>query len=149
VIRNCALALSLFLASCSGTQGERAHDGDFNGAVASWDANPRTDRAESASIASATGVDNRTTARSIRRRQADTQHRPHVVDARFDDADLVNALRFLADEAGLNLVVGPGVAGTVNDQLDGVDAYRAMLVIARAHGATVERQGQVVIVRGD
>ncbi len=84
-----------------------------------------------------------------RRHRADGRDsfRTHLIDARFDDADIHNVLRFLADEAGLSLVIGDGVSGRVNDRLVRVDAYEALLDLARAHGAAVERRGRVVIVR--
>ena len=134
--------------ACGAAQGDGREHRDTAGAIESWvvagNAEP---------VASDGSRTARTGDRSARRQgthvEGSHQSTAHVIDVRFDDADLVNALRFLADEAGLSLVIGEGVDGRVNDTLSNVDAYRAMVAIARAHGASIERQDNVVIVRGE
>lgn len=68
------------------------------------------------------------------------------VDVAFDHADLPNALRFLADAAGVNLVVADGVSGTVSARLARVDPLDALFALAQAHGADVRMEGRIAIV---
>jgi hypothetical protein len=68
------------------------------------------------------------------------------VDADFDDADLVNALRFLAERAGVSLVVDEGVTGRVDLSLRGVDPLEMIFVLARVHGARASRPAPSLVV---
>jgi len=73
--------------------------------------------------------------------------RARRVDVAFHDADLGNALRFLADAAGVQLVVDEAVGGaTVSARLDHVDPLDAMILLAETHGAGVELRGPFAIV---
>ncbi len=139
------LGLLCLLSACGGESEVRRGSGDLSAAIQDWDTVERSPGESRVIPDDATeGEHGSTSGSPVRARTL----RTHVVDVRFDDADLHNALRFLADEAGVSLVIGEGVGGTVNDRLTRVDAYRALVSLARAHGATVERQGRVVIVRG-
>jgi len=79
-------------------------------------------------------------------RQAHTASSGRRVNARFDDADLSDALRMLADAAGRSLVVGDGVAGRVTLDLQRVDPLSALIALAEAHGARVSTRGSIVVV---
>ncbi|HJK97413.1 MAG TPA: hypothetical protein RMF84_09340 [Polyangiaceae bacterium LLY-WYZ-14_1] len=68
------------------------------------------------------------------------------VDADFDDADLVNALRFLAERAGVSLVVDEGVTGRVDLSLREVDPLEMIFVLARVHGARATRPAPGLVV---
>ena len=70
------------------------------------------------------------------------------VDVRLHEADLENSLRMLADAARVPIVMDGDVEGTVTIELRRVDPIRALAAIARAHGASVERENGVLVVRG-
>jgi hypothetical protein len=73
--------------------------------------------------------------------------RGEVVDVAFSNADLPNAMRLLAEAAGVNVVVEDGLAGTVDLSMRNVRPLDAMTAIAQAHGATIEQSGRTWIVR--
>jgi type II secretory pathway component HofQ len=62
------------------------------------------------------------------------------------DADLVEVVRSLVRIAGLNLVVDPGVRGTVTAELRDVPWDRALAVILKTQGLAMELDGRVVVV---
>jgi type II secretory pathway component GspD/PulD (secretin) len=62
------------------------------------------------------------------------------------DADLVEVVRSLARIAGLNLVVDPGVHGTVTAELHDVRWDQALAVILKINGLAMEIDGRVVAV---
>ena len=65
----------------------------------------------------------------------------------FHQADLENALSFLADAGRFNLVVESGLAGSVSATLRDVDPYDALVTIAQANGAEVQYERRIVVVR--
>lgn len=73
--------------------------------------------------------------------------RGRQVDVSFREADLANALRFLASAGGIDLVLSGGLAGTVTVELRRVRALDAIVALAEAHGATVETHRGIVVVR--
>ncbi|MCC7538771.1 MAG: hypothetical protein IT379_21275 [Deltaproteobacteria bacterium] len=81
------------------------------------------------------------------RSRASRVPRGRRVDVAFREADLANALRFLASAGGLNLVLGDGLAGTVTVELRRVRALDAIVALAESHGATVEMREGIVLVR--
>jgi hypothetical protein len=143
-VRLAAICISTVLLGCGGGTEGRHGDTVLSDAARDWDQNGLSG-SESTRFAESPADAPRPLAR--RRSELGGSLSTHVVDVRFDDADLHNALRFLADEAGVSLVIGDGVGGRVDERLERVDAYEALVTLARAHGATVERQGRVVIVR--
>jgi hypothetical protein len=68
------------------------------------------------------------------------------MNARFQNADLGEALRLLADAGGYQLVTDGELAGNVTLEMRRVDPYDALTVLAEAHGARVERRGRMVLV---
>ncbi|MEM9070691.1 MAG: hypothetical protein AAGE52_19445 [Myxococcota bacterium] len=68
------------------------------------------------------------------------------VDVSFRRAPLSDALRFLADRAGINLVVEDNVQGEVSLQLRSIHPLDALEALAQAHGAQVSWRGNVAIV---
>jgi type IV pilus assembly protein PilQ len=62
------------------------------------------------------------------------------------DADLVEVVRSLVRIAGLNLVVDPGVRGTVTAELRDVPWDRALAVILKTNGLAMELDGRIVTV---
>ncbi len=69
------------------------------------------------------------------------------VDVSFRGASLANALSFLANAGGFGLVADSPLVGTVNADLRDVVPYQALVALAHAHGAQVQRRGSVVVVR--
>jgi type II secretory pathway component HofQ len=133
--------------ACGGGSVEaRGGGADLSDAARDWNA-AEASRQASARLSRSTPSQSVRRPRSASGTERSGSLRSHLVDVRFDDADLHNALRFLADEAGVSLVIGDGVSGRVDDRLERVDAYEALVTLARAHGATIERRDRVVIVR--
>jgi hypothetical protein len=73
--------------------------------------------------------------------------RGSLVDVRFAEAEVREAMRLLAEAAGLDVVVEEDVRGTVTLDLRDVRPFDAMEAIAAAHGARVELQGRLAVVR--
>lgn len=69
------------------------------------------------------------------------------VDARFHDAELREAMRLLAEVAGVDVVIDEAVRGRVTLDLEDVAPIDAMDAIARAHGAVLEQSGRTILVR--
>ncbi len=70
------------------------------------------------------------------------------IDVSFERAPLPDALRMLADAAGVGLVIGEGVTGDVSLTLRGVQPLEAMRALAEAHGVSLTFVGRSVIARG-
>jgi hypothetical protein len=70
-----------------------------------------------------------------------------LVDVRFADAELREAMRLLAETAGVDVVIEEGVHGSVTLELRDVQPLEAMRAIAEAHGASLELSGRTAIVR--
>jgi hypothetical protein len=68
------------------------------------------------------------------------------VTVRFADAELGEALRLLAEAGGFALIVDGQLPGRVNADLRRVRPYEALVALAQARGARVERRGVIVIV---
>lgn len=68
------------------------------------------------------------------------------VDVRFHGADMVNAFQFLADAGRFNLVMEDGLNVKVSATLRGVDPYDALVSLARANGAMVRFDREIVVV---
>ena len=66
------------------------------------------------------------------------QQAPFDID--FHAIDTASALRVLARQAGLNLVVTEGVKGSVSLQLRQTDGLSAMRAVARARGLVLTQQ---------
>ncbi len=73
--------------------------------------------------------------------------RGRKVDVDFAEADLPNAMQFLADAGGFNLVLEEGLTGRVSARLHGVEPYDALVALAEAHGAEVSYERRIVVVR--
>lgn len=68
------------------------------------------------------------------------------VSMAFEDAAIQQVLQALADYQKLNLVIAPGVEGTLNVRLDDVPWQQALDIILRMGQLTVERDGNVLLV---
>ncbi len=64
-------------------------------------------------------------------------------DIDFHAMDSAAALRTLARQAGINLVVSDGVKGPISLQLRQTDGLHAIEAVARARGLVLVAQGQV------
>jgi type IV pilus assembly protein PilQ len=68
---------------------------------------------------------------------------PPKLDIDFHAIELTSALRALAQQAGVNLVLTESVKGTVSLQLRGSDATQAIEALAQARGLVLNRRDQV------
>jgi type II secretory pathway component GspD/PulD (secretin) len=85
---------------------------------------------------------------------AQSKHRERKrVNCRFDNADLGDVLKFLANEMGRNLYIGPGVKGSVTAQLKGVTAEGAFVAILKMqeteYGYKIVEPNALVVAKPD
>ncbi len=66
------------------------------------------------------------------------------ISVEVDNIDVTEALRFLAGESGLNLVISEGVQGKVSLKLQNVPWDQALVVLLRAKKLGYVRQGSVI-----
>jgi len=78
--------------------------------------------------------------------QIDSEVKPGNVTLDFRDADIRNVLRILSYKSGVNIIVGPEVAGLVTIQLTDVPWETALDVILRTYGYGYERKGNIITV---
>jgi len=86
------------------------------------------------------------TTRVAPRRPPSRARRGRRVDLEVHRAPLTEAVRFLADAAGVNVVVGEGVHGEVTTRMRHVHPLDALEAIAQAHGAHLEWRGEILLV---
>lgn len=72
---------------------------------------------------------------------------PDTVVIDYNEADIKNVLRTLATRAGVNLILGDEVAGTVTVHLEGVDYEEAMRLIVESKGFAFVKDRNVVRVK--
>jgi type IV pilus assembly protein PilQ len=72
------------------------------------------------------------------------QYTGRLISLDFQDADLDNVLRLMADVSGLNIVVGDGVKGKVTVKLLNVPWDQALDLILRTHGLGQVREGNIM-----
>lgn len=136
----------LFASGCAATAPRAEEPADLDGAIETWIG------AEDASPPSSTLASRRDPrARSAPARDARAARAPiprgRPIDVRLSGAPLASALALLAEAAGLGLVVGEGVEGTVSVDLRNVRPLDAMRAIAEAHGVELTFVGRTVIAR--
>ena len=73
--------------------------------------------------------------------------RKHV-DVRFHDADLADVARMLGDAGRFPVVTSGALTQKVSVDLKRVHPYEALVAIAEAHGCSVTRRGDIVVIRG-
>jgi hypothetical protein len=148
-----ATAILFALACLAGCAGGRAaaprpaHLDD--GAIAAWQSAPGAGRPAAtrfAGVAERSASVDRFEVRRIGGDLPARRVRRRPVDVAFHGADLPNALRLLADAAGLQLVIAEGVAGTISARFTDVDPVEALLFLAQAHGASVDLRGRFAVV---
>ncbi|AKF08743.1 Type IV pilus biogenesis protein PilQ [Sandaracinus amylolyticus] len=149
--------LVVLLASCG--DGERRPSSAA--AIAGWTAGEGEDTRPSSAVLARSRTDGREV---IGDRAAPTDDAPRshtlggsrrapivrhgaLVDVAFDGASLHDAMRVLAEVAGVDVVIDEGVQGTVTIDLRDVRALDAMEILATAHGASLEVSGRLVLVR--
>ena len=71
---------------------------------------------------------------------------PPRASLEMKNADIRDVLRLLATLGGVNIVIGPGVKGTVTMRLEKVSWQQALDMLLRVHGLVHERQGNMVVV---
>jgi type IV pilus assembly protein PilQ len=67
-----------------------------------------------------------------------------LISLDFQDADLDNVLRLMADVSGLNIIVGEGVKGKVTVKLLNVPWDQALDLILQTHGLGQVREGNIL-----
>ena len=67
-----------------------------------------------------------------------------IISVNFENVDIRDVIRILADKAQINMVVGPDVAATVNIQLNNVSWQKALNVILMTHNLTYRRDGDLI-----
>lgn len=67
-----------------------------------------------------------------------------LISLDFQDADLDNVLRLMADVSGMNIVVGEGVKGKVTVKLLNVPWDQALDLVLRTHGLGQAREGNIL-----
>jgi type IV pilus assembly protein PilQ len=67
-----------------------------------------------------------------------------LISLDFQDADLENVLRLMADVSGMNIVVGEGVKGKVTVKLLNVPWDQALDLVLRTHGLGQVREGNIL-----
>lgn len=70
----------------------------------------------------------------------------HALRLNFHEVDLREALRQLAERAGLDLILGEGVQGRLTLSLSGLSHEQALALIARSRGLGLQREGRVLLV---
>jgi type IV pilus assembly protein PilQ len=70
------------------------------------------------------------------------------IDLDVKGADLHDVFRLIADVGNVNIVVAGDVSGTITLKLARVPWDQALDVVAKAKGLALERDGNVIIVRG-
>lgn len=71
---------------------------------------------------------------------------PRLIDVDLNRAALGDALRFIADAGGFNMVLEGDPNTPVTLQLHRVDAFDALVTVAEAHGLVVDIQRGIVMV---
>lgn len=146
-----SLWLLLALAGCAAERGERPEPG-----LGPADRSLDSALAEVVSRERPEGAESRRLAQLGARWQPKTIGEPPPVErplgrrervtVRFANAELEEALRLLADAGGFAMVADGDLAGRVNADLRQVRPYEALVSLAEAHGARVERRGAIVVV---
>ena len=71
---------------------------------------------------------------------------PAKISLQFQDVDIVEILKLLAEQAGFNLVAGRNVNGKVTLFVKDVDPWEALEVILAANELAYERRGQILTI---
>jgi hypothetical protein len=69
-----------------------------------------------------------------------------LIDVALRHAELADALRFIADAGGFNMVLQGDPSASVTLELHRVDAFDALVTVAEAHGLVVDIQRGIVLV---
>ncbi len=143
----CAILLSAWAVGCAGTRAPASTSSpgiDPEGAIEAWEARRPEEGAGATVPATAAG---RSLSSDVGEPGDGRSPGPRArIDVDLASADVHDALRILADAAGLALVVSDDVSGTVDLTLRDVDPIEAMRIVAETHGALVEVRGGVVHV---
>jgi type IV pilus assembly protein PilQ len=75
---------------------------------------------------------------------AETQWVGEPIDMKVRDADVVEVLRMFAQISGLNVVIQPGVSGTVTVELENVPWDQALDQILKINGLGFELEGNIM-----
>ena len=67
-----------------------------------------------------------------------------LITVNFENVDVRDVIRLLADKAQLNMVVGPDVTATVNLQLTNISWEKALEIILKTYNLTYKRDGDLI-----
>ncbi len=68
------------------------------------------------------------------------------ISLHMDDLDIRRAMELLSRQGGLNIMIAPGVTGTVTANLEGVTIDEALAAILRLTNLTARREGGLIFV---
>ena len=68
----------------------------------------------------------------------------NLITVNFENVDIRDVIRLLADKAQLNMVVGPTVTASINLQLTNVTWEQALEIITRTYGLAYKHDGELI-----
>ena len=87
-----------------------------------------------------------TTSPAVRAREAPRQYTGEKISLDFQDADIKDLLRLIAEVSGVNIIAGGDVQGTVTTRMVDVPWDQALEVILKINGLDQEREGNIIRV---
>lgn len=73
------------------------------------------------------------------------EKKPYIID--MPNVEIVEALRALGEQAGLNIITGPNVTGRINVYLQDIPPEKAIEHILKTYGYSWKKQGNLLIVQ--
>jgi type IV pilus assembly protein PilQ len=83
---------------------------------------------------------------AVRAREAPRQYTGEKISLDFQDADIKDLLRLIAEVSGVNIIAGGDVQGTVTTRMVDVPWDQALEVILKINGLDQEREGNIIRV---
>ncbi len=74
------------------------------------------------------------------------QYKGQLISIHFQEADVLDVLQVIAEVSGLNLVVHPGVSGTVTVHLNNIPWDQALDIVLKMNNLSVEIEGNILRV---
>lgn len=68
----------------------------------------------------------------------------NLISVNFENVDIRDVIRILADKGHVNMIVGPDVAATVNIQLNNISWEKALDVILMTYSLTYKKDGDLI-----
>lgn len=80
------------------------------------------------------------------RTDEEQEYKGQVISIHFQEADILDVLQVIAEVSGLNLVVHPGVSGTVTVHLNNIPWDQALDIVLKMNNLSVEIEGNILRV---